>query len=264
MKIEVVTLFPRMIADALGFGIVGRAIARGLLSVGTEDPRAHATDVHRTVDDRPYGGGPGMVMKPGPLLAAIRAAHARLPPGSPRVYLSAQGEPLHQAHAQELARLPGLLLVAGRYEGVDERVIELGIDRELSVGDYVLSGGEVPALVVLDALVRLLPGALGDERSSVEESFAQGLLEWPQYTRPELFEGRAVPAVLLSGDHAGIRRWRLARAVERTLRRRPGLLADAQLTPEVRQALAELRAVSGGEATAAGSAGAGEHRGERT
>jgi tRNA (guanine37-N1)-methyltransferase len=242
MKIEVVTLFPRMIAGALEFGILGRAIARGLLSVGTEDPRAHASDVHRTVDDRPYGGGPGMVMKAGPLLAAIRAAHARLPPGSLRVYLSAQGEPFQQAQAQELARLPGLVLVAGRYEGVDERVIELGIDRELSVGDYVLSGGELPALVVLDALARLLPGALGDERSSVEESFAQGLLEWPQYTRPELVEGRAVPAVLLSGDHAGIRRWRLARAVERTLRRRPDMLARAQLAPEVRQALAELEA----------------------
>ena len=141
MKIEVVTLFPRMIAGALEFGVVGRAIARGLLGVGTEDPRAHTSDVHRTVDDRPYGGGPGMVMKPEPLIAAIRAAHARLPPGSPRVYLSAQGEPFGQALAQELARLPGMLLIAGRYEGVDERVIELGTDLEVSVGDYVLSGG---------------------------------------------------------------------------------------------------------------------------
>ena len=211
-----------------------------LLSVGTEDPRAHATDVHRTVDDRPYGGGPGMVMKAAPLLAAIRAAQARLPPGSPRVYLSAQGERFGQAQAQELSRLPGLLLVAGRYEGVDERVIELGIDRELSVGDYVLSGGELPALTVIDALARLLPGALGDERSSVEDSFAQGLLEWPQYTRPEVFEGRAVPPVLLSGDHADIRRWRLAQAVERTARRRPELLAGAQLAPEVQRALNEF------------------------
>ena len=240
MKIEVVTLFPRLIAGALEFGIVGRAIARALLSVGTEDPRAHATDVHRTVDDRPYGGGPGMVMKAAPLLAAIRAAQARLPPGSPRVYLSAQGERFGQAQAQELSRLPGLLLVAGRYEGVDERVIELGIDRELSVGDYVLSGGELPALTVIDALVRLLPGALGDERSSGEDSFAQGLLEWPQYTRPEVFEGRAVPPVLLSGDHADIRRWRLAQALERTARRRPELLAAAQLAPEVQRALQDL------------------------
>jgi tRNA (guanine37-N1)-methyltransferase len=228
MKIEVVTLFPRMIAGALEFGIVARAIERGLLSVATEDPRAHTADVHRTVDDRPYGGGPGMVMKPEPLLAAIRAAHARLPAGSPRVYLSAQGERFGHAQAQQLAGLPGLLLVAGRYEGVDERVVELGVDRELSVGDYVLSGGELPALTVIDALARLLPGALGDERSSGEDSFAQGLLDWPHYTRPEVFEGRAVPQVLLSGDHAVIRRWREARALERTAQRRPDLLSGQQ------------------------------------
>jgi tRNA (guanine37-N1)-methyltransferase len=240
MKIEVVTLFPRMIAGALEFGIVGRAIGRGLLRVGTEDPRAHAADVHRTVDDRPYGGGPGMVMKPGPLLAAIRAAHARLPAGSPRLYLSAQGRPFSQQVARELAALPGLLLVAGRYEGVDERVVELGIDRELSVGDYVLSGGELPALLVIDALARLLPGALGDERSSEQDSFAQGLLEGPHYTRPEVFEDRAVPAVLLSGDHAAIRRWRLARAVERTHVRRPDMLARTPLTGEAQRALQEL------------------------
>jgi tRNA (guanine37-N1)-methyltransferase len=263
MKIEVVTLFPRMIAGALEYGIVARAIARGLLSVGTEDPRSHAADVHRTVDDRPYGGGPGMVMKPAPLLAAIRAAHARLPLGSPRVYLSAQGERFGQAQACALARLPGLLLLAGRYEGVDERVIELGIDRELSVGDYVLSGGELPALIVIDALARLLPGALGDERSSVEDSFAQRLLEWPQYTRPEVFEGRAVPPVLLSGDHADIRRWRLAQAVARTVQRRPDLLAGARLAPEVQRALDEFKTGASREA-AAGAAGAAgrEDRGE--
>ena len=242
MKIEVVTLFPRMIAAALEFGIVGRAIGRGLLSVGTEDPRAHTTDAHRTVDDRPSGGGPGMVMKPEPLLAAIRAAHARLPAGSRRVYLSAQGRPFRQAQAQELAALPGVLLLAGRYEGVDERVIELGIDLELSVGDYVLSGGELPALMVIDALARLLPGALGDERSSAEDSFAQGLLEGPHYTRPEVFEGRSVPAVLLSGDHADIRRWRLEQSVARTAERRPDLLAEARLTGEARRALDEFLA----------------------
>ena len=240
MKIEVVTLFPRMIAGALEFGIVGRAITRGLMSVRTEDPRLHASDAHRTVDDRPYGGGPGMVMKPEPLLAAIRAAHARLPPGSPRVYLSAQGQPFAQAQARELAALPGMLLLAGRYEGVDERVVELGIDRELSVGDYVLSGGELPALVIIDALARLLPGALGDERSSAEDSFAHGLLDWPHYTRPEVFEGRGVPPVLLSGDHADIRRWRLAQAVARTAQRRPDVLANAQLAPEARRALNEF------------------------
>jgi tRNA (guanine37-N1)-methyltransferase len=253
MKIEVVTLFPRMIAAALEFGIVGRAIERGLVSVGTEDPRAHTDDVHHTVDDRPYGGGPGMVMKPEPLLAAIRSAHARLPAGSPRVYLTAQGERFGQAQAQELAGLPGLLLVAGRYEGVDERVVELGIDRELSVGDYVLSGGELPALLVIDALARLLPGALGDERSSVEESFTQGLLDWPHYTRPEVFEGRRVPAVLLSGDHAAIRRWRLAQAAARTVTRRPDVLANAQLAPEARRAVDEYLA-----ARAAGSKDRGD------
>jgi tRNA (guanine37-N1)-methyltransferase len=225
MKIEVVTLFPRMIAGALEYGIVGRALERGLIAVGTEDPRAHTHDVHRTVDDRPYGGGPGMVMKPEPLLAAIRAAHARLPAGSPRICLSAQGEPFGESMARSLAALPGMLLVAGRYEGIDERVIELGIDRELSVGDYVLSGGELPALTVIDAVARLLPGVLGDERSSEEDSFAQGLLDWPHYTRPEVFEGLSVPPVLLSGDHAGIRRWRLKCAVERTRRRRPDLIA---------------------------------------
>jgi tRNA (guanine37-N1)-methyltransferase len=242
MKIEVVTVFPRMIAEALGFGIVGRAIERGLASVGTEDPRVHTRDAHRTVDDRPYGGGPGMVMKPEPLLAAIRAAHARLPPGSPRICLSAQGAPFGQAQARELARLPGALLVVGRYEGIDERVMELAIDRELSVGDYVLSGGELPALTVIDALIRLLPGALGDERSSEQDSFGQGLLDWPHYTRPEVFEGRAVPPVLLSGDHADIRRWRLKRAVERTWRRRPELIAAGGLTSEAQRALNELLA----------------------
>jgi len=241
MKIEVVTLFPRMIAGALEFGVVGRAIARGLLGVGTEDPRAHTSDVHRTVDDRPYGGGPGMVMKPEPLIAAIRVAHARLPPGCPRVYLSAQGEPFGQALAQELARLPGLLLIAGRYEGVDERVIELGTDREVSVGDYVLSGGELPALTVIDAVARLLPGVLGDERSSVEESFAEGLLDWPHYTRPEVFEGAAVPSVLLSGDHADIRRWRLKQALARTAQRRPDLLRRAQLSVEAQRLLSEIQ-----------------------
>jgi tRNA (guanine37-N1)-methyltransferase len=264
MKIEVVTLFPRMIAGTLEFGVIGRAIARGLLSVSTEDPRAHTSDVHRTVDDRPYGGGPGMVLKPEPLLAAIRAAQARLPAGSPRLYLSAQGERFGQATAQELARLPGMLLIAGRYEGVDERVIELGADRELSVGDYVLSGGELPALTVIDAVARLLPGVLGDERSSVEESFAQGLLDWPHYTRPEMFEGKAVPAVLLSGDHADIRRWRLEQSLARTAERRPDLLRTAQLSDEAQRLLKEIETRGSARAAAeAATAAARVHRGER-
>jgi tRNA (guanine37-N1)-methyltransferase len=248
MKIQVVTLFPDMIATAVGFGVLGRAIERGLLELGTEDPREHTSDVHRTVDDRPYGGGPGMVLKPEPMMAAIRAAHARLPGGAPRIYLSAQGKPFDQAQARELAQLPGMLLIAARYEGLDERVIELGVERELSVGDYILSGGELPALTVIDAVARLLPGALGDERSSLEESFSQGLLEGPHYTRPEVFEGLAVPGVLLSGNHAEIRRWRLEQAVSRTLRRRPDLVAQSSACPEVSRLLNQLLA-----APAAGS-----------
>ena len=166
MRFEVVTLFPELVRDALQHGIVGRAQQRGLLSVGTEDPRAHTRDAHRTVDDRPYGGGPGMVMKPEPLAAAIAAAAARLPEGSLRVAMSAQGEALTQARVREFGGMQGLLLVAGRYEGIDERVLETEVDLELSIGDYVLSGGELPALVLIDAVARLLPGALGDERSA--------------------------------------------------------------------------------------------------
>ena len=229
MLIEVVTLFPAMIREALQHGIVGRAQQRGLLAVGTEDPRAHTSDVHRTVDDRPYGGGPGMVMKPEPLAAAIAAAAARLPAGALRIALSAQGEPLGQGRVRELTGMSGLLLVAGRYEGIDERVLEAEVDLELSIGDYVLSGGELPALVLIDAIARLVPGALGDERSAVQESFSEGLLDWPHYTRPEEYAGRRVPAVLLSGDHAAIERWRLKQALGRTWLRRPALLAGMNL-----------------------------------
>jgi tRNA (guanine37-N1)-methyltransferase len=245
VKIEVVTLFPDMIRRAMEFGVVGRAVERGLVTVGTEDPRAHTTDVHRTVDDRPYGGGPGMVLKPGPMLAAIRTAQMRVAPECPRIYLSAQGETFGERHARELAALPGFVLVAGRYEGVDERVIERGIDREFSIGDYVLSGGELPALVIIDAVVRLLPGALGDDRSSVEESFVEGLLDWPHYTRPEEFEGAKVPDVLLSGNHADVRKWRLTQAVVRTWQRRPDLIARHGLTPEASRALNEFLAARG-------------------
>jgi tRNA (guanine37-N1)-methyltransferase len=242
VHIEVVTLFPQMIRGAVDFGIVGRAAERGLLRVGTEDPRAHTANAHRTVDDRPYGGGPGMVLKPEPMLAAIRAAQARLPAGSPRICLSAQGELFSAAIARELAALPGFLLIAGRYEGIDERVMTLGVDRDLSVGDYVLSGGELPALVVVDAVARLLPGVLGDERSSTEDSFAAGLLDWPHYTRPEVFEGLAVPQVLLSGDHADIRRWRLEQAVRRTWLRRPDLIAKEALPDDAVEVLNEFLA----------------------
>lgn len=240
MQIEVVTLFPDMIRQALGFGVLGRAIERGIVQIGTEDPRAHTRDVHRTVDDRPYGGGPGMVLKPGPMAAAIDAAAARAPRGAPRVYLSAQGERLEQALVTELAAFEGLVLIAGRYEGLDERVIATRVDREVSLGDFVLSGGEVPVLAVIDAVARLLPGVLGDERSSVEESFTDGLLDWPHYTRPVEFEGHEVPAVLQGGHHADIRRWRLKQAVARTWRRRPDLIAGGGLSREASALLNEF------------------------
>ncbi|HXR19455.1 MAG TPA: tRNA (guanosine(37)-N1)-methyltransferase TrmD [Steroidobacteraceae bacterium] len=245
MRIEVVTLFPALIGDALRYGVLARAVERGLISVGTEDPRVHAPDAHRTVDDRPYGGGPGMVLKPAPLCAAIAAARQRLPAGSRRIALSAQGEPLTQRCVAALAQLPGLVLIAGRYEGIDERVFPLAVDQELSIGDYVLSGGELPALVLIDALARLQPGALGDERSNVQESFGDGLLDWPHYTRPEVFEGRIVPAVLSSGDHAAIARWRLKQSVGRTWLRRPELIGhrplDAERSALLQEFLAEQR-----------------------
>lgn len=244
LHFEVVTLFPEMIRGALEAGVMGRAVARGLVNVGVENPRDHATDAHRTVDDRPYGGGPGMVMKVEPLRSAIRAARARAPADSPTVYLSAQGRLFDQQRAVELSRRPGLILVAGRYEGVDERLIDLEIDEELSVGDYVLSGGELPALIVIDALTRLLPGVLGDAQSAEQESFVDGLLDWPHFTRPEDFEGRVVPPVLVNGNHADIRRWRLKQALGRTWQRRPELLERLELTAEQRELLTEFVAES--------------------
>ena len=247
MHIEVVTLFPDLIQQALRVGVLGRAVERRLVRVSCEDPRAHTSDVHRTVDDRPYGGGPGMVLKPEPVSAAIDAAAGRAPAGSPRIYMSAQGVPFTQSLAEEFSKLPGLVLVAGRYEGLDERVIESRIDREVSVGDYVLSGGEFPALVVIDAVARLLPGVLGDERSNVEESFDAGLLDWPHYTRPVEFEGRTVPQVLQGGNHADIQRWRLKQAVARTWMRRPDLIARGGLAADAAQLLDEFLAEREGE-----------------
>jgi tRNA (guanine37-N1)-methyltransferase len=236
LRIEVVTLFPEMVRHALGFGVLGRALERGLVAVGTEDPRVHARGPHRSVDDRPYGGGPGMVGTPGPWSAAIDAAAARLAAGAgrpvgpgeealPRVYLSAQGVRFDQALAREFAAGAGFVLVAGRYEGLDERVLESRIDREISLGDFVLSGGEFAALAVIDAVVRLIPGVLGDERSGDEESFSVGLLDWPHYTRPLEWEGRFVPEVLQGGHHAQIARWRRKQALGRTWLRRPDLIA---------------------------------------
>ena len=245
LSIEVVTLFAERVQAALAMGVVGRALERGLVRVGTEDPRALTTDVHGTVDDRSYGGGPGMVLKVEPLATAIERAAARLPAGSPRIYLSAQGRRFDQATARRLATLPGFLLLAGRYEGVDERVLDEVIDEELSIGDYVLSGGELAALVVIDATVRLMPGVLGALESAEQESFGAGaqgsLLDWPHYTRPETWRGREVPGVLMSGNHAAIRRWRLKQALGRTAERRPDLMAGRELTIEEQRLLDEYR-----------------------
>ena len=228
MRIDVVTIFPELFERFLGVSIVGHACERGLLEPAVHDLRAWTEDRHRTVDDAPYGGGPGMVMTPGPLVAAIEALAG--PKGPERrahvVLLSPQGERLGQPRLAALAALDHLVLVCGRYEGVDQRAIELAVDAELSVGDYVLSGGEVPALAVIEGVARLLPGALGNPESLATESFSAGLLEGPQYTRPPVFGGLEVPEVLRSGDHAAVSEWRVKRARESTRSRRPDLLTS--------------------------------------
>ena len=216
---------------ARGRADAGRARDRGLVEVACVNPRDFTHDPHRTVDDRPYGGGPGMVMKVEPLLAAIEVARREAPPGTPVVMLSPQGRRFDQGLARGYTDLPGLILVAGRYEGVDERVMS-AVDQELSIGDYVLSGGELAAMVVMDAVVRLLPGAVGDAMSCAQDSFWEGLLDCPHYTRPEVHATGRVPAVLLSGDHAAIQRWRLQQSLGRTWLRRPSLLAERVLEPE--------------------------------
>ena len=241
MRIVVVTLFPELVTQALAFGVLGRAVARDVLTVETIDPRQFATDLHRTVDDRPYGGGPGMVMKAEPLRQAVELAVLRVPDAR-RVFLAADGRPVDQARVAALARLPGLVLVAGRYEGVDERFVECCIDETISVGDLVLSGGELPALMLIDAMARLLPGTLGCAESAEHESFTTGLLDWPHYTRPEVWEGRPVPPVLLGGNHAEIERWRRRQALGRTRVRRPDLLDARELTREERRLLEEYAA----------------------
>ena len=241
-RIGVISLFPELVAPVMQVGVVGRAAERGLIALEQLSPRDFTTDRHRTVDDRPYGGGPGMVLKHEPLRDAVRELRRRLPPGCREFVLTAQGRPFDQALARELASAPGLLLVCGRYEGIDERFAENEVTTELSLGDYVLSGGELAAAVVIDAVTRLLPGVLGDESSHVEDSFTAGLLDCPQYTRPEVVDGREVPSVLLGGDHEAIRRWRLKQALGRTWLKRPGLLAQRQLEPEEEELLAEFRA----------------------
>ena len=238
MNIHVITLFPELVMQVLEHGVLGRALRDNKLNIRCWNPRDDAHDRHRTVDDRPYGGGPGMLMKVQPLRDAIVAAKQAAPQAKV-IYLSPQGEPLTQDRVRALAD-PGaeLVLIAGRYEGIDERIIEDYVDLELSIGDYVLSGGELPALVLIDALARMLPGVLGDADSAAQDSFMDGLLDCPHYTRPETIDGAGVPQVLLGGDHAAIARWRLKQQLGRTWQRRPELIAAMALNAE-QQALLE-------------------------
>lgn len=240
MRITVVSLFPEMVETIADYGVVGRAVSGGLVSLDVENPRDYTDDAHRTVDDRPYGGGPGMVMKFEPVARALRAARASMPSAAPVVYLSPQGKVFDQAMAERYSALPGLVLLAGRYEGIDERIIESEVDEEVSLGDFVLSGGEIAVMAVVDATVRLLPGVLGAEESAEQDSFVEGLLDFPHYTRPEVVEGRSVPQVLLSGDHARIARWRRKQSLGRSQLRRPDLLAKLDLDDEQRRLLDEF------------------------
>lgn len=230
MQFGVVTLFPELLEAFLAAGVIGRAVSDRKIDVSLYNPRDYTTDVHRTVDDRPFGGGPGMVMKAEPLIAAINAAKVVMP-GARTVYLSPQGVPLAQPVLRKWVGTSGIILIAGRYEGIDERVIATHVDEEISIGDFVLSGGEVAAMVVVDALSRLIPGVLGHPESAAEDSFGEdGLLDHPHYTRPDALGENVVPAVLKSGDHKAIAEWRRRQAVTRTWERRPEILAKAKLT----------------------------------
>ena len=240
MRIDVVTLFPPMFEAVTDYGITARALQQGLLELGLVNPRDFTRDNHRTVDDRPYGGGPGMVMMVEPLRDAIRTARQASEIPARVAYLSPQGRRLDQSGLIELAGRERIILVCGRYEGIDERLIQTEVDEEWSIGDYVLSGGELAAMVLIDGVTRLLPGALGHEDSATEDSFMQGLLDCPHYTRPEQFAGMTVPPVLLSGDHAAIRRWRLKQALGRTWLRRPEMVTELELDREQQDLLAEF------------------------
>ena len=245
MRISVVSLFPELVLQVAAHGVVGRAHERGLMELTVVNPRDYATDAHRSVDDRPYGGGPGMVMTYGPTSKAIAAARDSSPYGAPVVFLTPSGQVFDQPLARRFAAMPGIVLLAGRYEGIDERLIEGHVDLELSLGDFVLSGGEIAAMAVIDAVTRLLPGVLGDAESAEQDSFMDGLLDYPHYTRPESVDGKDVPAVLLSGDHAAIARWRKKEALGRSYLRRPDLLEKLALDQEQQQLLDEFIRESG-------------------
>lgn len=240
MKVAVVTLFPTMLDAVTQHGVTGRAVKQALLEVRCWNPRDFTEDKHQTVDDRPYGGGPGMVMMVQPLRLAVGAARAWTGPAKV-IYLSPQGRVLTQAGAATLALGGNLVLIAGRYEGIDERLLESIVDEEWSIGDYVLSGGELPAMVLIDTLTRLMPGVLGDAESAQEDSFSDGILDYPHYTRPEVLENQTVPAVLLSGDHKKIQRWRQKQALGRTWQKRPDLLDAIELTEEQQALLTDYR-----------------------
>ncbi len=258
MHIALVSLFPEMFAAVSDYGVTGRAAGKGSgsslgsgksrggenqqarLQLSHCNPRDYTDDTHRTVDDRPYGGGPGMVMKVEPLFGAIGAAKTVVGESAPVIYLSPQGQRFDHQRACELAQQSALILVAGRYEGIDERLLEEAVDEELSIGDYVISGGELAAMVVIDAIARQLPGVLGHEESAANDSFVDGLLDCPHYTRPEAHQGRAVPPVLLSGNHEAIRRWRLQQALGRTFLRRPDLLDARGMSKAEQDLLAEF------------------------
>lgn len=242
MRIDVITLFPHMFASLTEYGVAGRALERGLIQLGLWNPRDFTLDKHRCVDDRPYGGGPGMVMQCQPLTDALKAAQAAslTQQQRPVIYLSPQGRRLDQQGVQDLTQGQGLILIAGRYEGIDQRFIDAYVDEEWSIGDYVLSGGELAAMVMIDAMARLMPGALGHEESAKFDSFSAGLLDCPHFTRPEEVHGLRVPEVLMSGDHRAIERWRRKQGLGRTWLKRPDLLAKLDLNAEQQQLLAEF------------------------
>jgi tRNA (guanine37-N1)-methyltransferase len=240
VKFAAVTIFPEMFEAVTRFGVSRRAFENGIATLNSINPRDFATNQYKTIDDRPFGGGPGMVMMPEPLEKAIDAARQSVGAGCKVVYLSPQGKPLTDALVRELAGQPSLVLLCGRYEGVDERVIERQVDLEISMGDFVVSGGELPAMMLVDAILRTLPGVLNDAQSAEEDSFAVGLLDCPHYTRPEHYEGMSVPEVLLSGNHEKIRVWRLAESLKRTRKRRPDLLKNRVFSKEEMQLLKKL------------------------
>ncbi|EKO3571644.1 tRNA (guanosine(37)-N1)-methyltransferase TrmD [Vibrio metschnikovii] len=239
MWVGIISLFPEMFRSVTDFGVTGQAVKKGLLSVQSWNPRDFAHDKRHTVDDKPYGGGPGMLMMVQPLRDAIHTAKAAAPGKTKVIYLSPQGRKLDQQGVEELAKNDNLLLICGRYEGIDERVIQSEVDEEWSIGDFVMTGGEIPAMTLIDTVSRFIPGVLGDFASAEEDSFANGLLDCPHYTRPEVLDGKTVPAVLMSGNHQEIRRWRLKQSLGRTWLRRPELLENLALTDEQEQLLAE-------------------------